>query len=195
MTNTAKNINSNSESIVRKPAFRRFFAVLFALVFACSSIFFASCKKNDETGETFTCTFSVECSTILSNMDDFNKDKLEVLPADGILIAPCEVTVSSGETVYDVLVRETKARKMHMESKYTPVYDSAYIMGINNIYEFDCGSLSGWMYSVNGVYPNYGCSAYKLEPGDKIEWRYTCDLGTDIGGSFITAPESTQPGD
>ena len=193
MTVTTNNINSNS--IVRKPALRRFSAVLFALVFACTSIFFAACKKKVETNEAFTCTLSIECITILSNMDDFNKDKLEVLPADGILIAPCEVVFSKGETVYDVLVRETKARKMHMESKYTPVYDSAYVMGINNIYEFDCGSLSGWMYSVNGVYPNYGCSAYKLEPGDKIEWRYTCDLGTDIGGSFITAPESSQPDD
>jgi hypothetical protein len=38
------------------------------------------------------------------------------------------------------------------------------------------------MYSVNGWYPNYGCSVYVLSKGDVIEWRYTCNMGSDIGG-------------
>ena len=50
------------------------------------------------------------------------------------------------------------------------------------MYEFDCGQYSGWMYRVNGWYPNYGCSSYDVEDGDNIEWKYTCDLGVDIGG-------------
>ena len=61
-------------------------------------------------------------------------------------------------------------------------YNSAYIEGIGNIYEFDCGELSGWLYKVNGNFPSYGCSRYKLKPGDKVEWVYTCDLGNDVGG-------------
>lgn len=43
------------------------------------------------------------------------------------------------------------------------MYNSAYIEGINNLYEFDCGSLSGWMYKVNEWFPNYGCSRYVLK--------------------------------
>ena len=70
-----------------------------------------------------------------------------------------------------------------MEASWTPIYNSAYIEGIHNLYEFDCGNLSGWMYRVNGWYPNYGCSRYQLENGDVVEWRFTCDLGKDIGGS------------
>ena len=62
------------------------------------------------------------------------------------------------------------------------MYNSAYIEGINNLYEFDCGELSGWMYKVNGWFPNYGCSRYQLKEGDVIEWVYTCDLGVDVGG-------------
>ena len=62
------------------------------------------------------------------------------------------------------------------------MYNSAYIEGINNLYEFDCGELSGWMYSVNDWYPNYGCSCYTVQPGDVICWVYTCDLGQDVGG-------------
>ena len=54
-----------------------------------------------------------------------------------------------------------------------------------NIYEFDVGKLSGWMYAVNGWYPNYGCSQYLLEDGDEICWRYTCDLGADVGDNSM----------
>ncbi len=50
-----------------------------------------------------------------------------------------------------------------------------------NLYEFDCGELSGWMYSVNGVWPDYGCSGYTLHDGDTVVWSYTCDLGRDVG--------------
>ena len=44
------------------------------------------------------------------------------------------------------------------------------------------GELSGWMYRVDGWFPNYGCSRYQLQDGDVVEWLYTCDLGADIGG-------------
>jgi len=37
------------------------------------------------------------------------------------------------------------------------------------------------MYSVNGVFPSYGCSQYVLQAGDVIQWHYTCDLGADLG--------------
>ena len=68
-----------------------------------------------------------------------------------------------------------------MEFEDTPMYHSAYIEGIGNLYEFDVGELSGWMYSVNGWFPNYGCSRYQLQNGDVICWVYTCDLGKDVG--------------
>ena len=69
-----------------------------------------------------------------------------------------------------------------MESSYVPLYGTAYVEGIGNLYEFDCGEGSGWMYRVNGNYPNFGCSRYILQDGDTVEFRYTCDLGADIGG-------------
>ena len=73
-----------------------------------------------------------------------------------------------------------------MEFVNTPIYNSAYIEGINNLYEFDAGELSGWMYCVNGEFPNYGSSGYKVKPGDKIEWHYSCDLGRDVGGRTVS---------
>lgn len=132
--------------------------------------------------EQYTATLSVTAKTILNNMDLFNKDKLEVLPDDGVIFPKQTVTFQKGESVFDVLLREMKKHKIHMEFVMTPIYNSHYIEGINNLYEFDCGELSGWMYKVNGWFPNYGASRYQLENNDVIEWIYTCDLGRDIGG-------------
>ena len=39
-------------------------------------------------------------------------------------------------------------------------------------------------YSVNGWFPNYGCSLYQLKDGDVVEWCYTCDLGEDLGSGM-----------
>lgn len=48
--------------------------------------------------------------------------------------------------------------------------------------EFDFANGSGWMYSINGDYPNYGFSdAYFLD-GDVVRIRYTLHYGKDIGG-------------
>lgn len=134
------------------------------------------------TAKPLMITLSVTSRTILDNMDKFNKDKLEVLPSDGVIYKARQVTFYEGESVFDVLLREMKKNKIHMEFSMTPIYNSNYIEGIHNIYEFDCGELSGWMYKVNGWFPNYGSSRYMLKDGDVVEWVYTCDLGRDVGG-------------
>lgn len=139
--------------------------------------------KNQEKGMKLTATLYVECKTILSNLDNLADGKEVCVPESGVIFEKKEVTFEAGESVYDVLVREMKNAKIQLEANFTPVYESAYVEGINNLYEFDCGELSGWMYSVNGDFPNYGCSTYLLEDGDVIEWHYSCDLGRDLGVS------------
>ena len=136
------------------------------------------------TDQEFHCTLSISCATILDNMDKCDKNKRELVPEDGWILEPTEVTFFEGESVFQVLKRTCKQKGIHMEFENTPIYNSAYIEGINNLYEFDVGELSGWMYSVNGWYPNYGCSRYALKDGDVVEWRYTCDLGFDVGGGY-----------
>ena len=127
-----------------------------------------------------TCTLLIDCSTILNNMDKVTDGKEKVIPDDGVIYAKKKVTFYEGESVFDVLLRETKNNRIQMEYSFTPMYNSNYIKGINNLYEFDCGELSGWNYIVNGWSPNYGCSRYIVKEGDAIEWRYTCDLGRDL---------------
>ena len=137
----------------------------------------------------YSCTLSISCSTILDNMDLCDPEKAELVPEDGWVLKPVTVTFYEGESVFDILQRTCKQQKLHMEFENTPIYNSAYIEGIHNLYEFDVGAYSGWMYKVNGWFPNYGCSRYQLKDGDVIEWVYTCDLGKDVGGGYATGSE------
>ena len=134
--------------------------------------------------EEFHCTISISCAMILNNMDKCKKEKQELVPEDGWILQPTEVVFYGGESVFNVLQRTCRQKKIHMEFANTPIYNSAYIEGIGNLYEQDVGELSGWMYSVNGWFPNYGCGRYALKDGDVIEWVYTCDLGADVGDDY-----------
>lgn len=144
--------------------------------------------ENAKVSDTaYTCTLSISCATILDNISWLDPEKAELVPEDGWILEPTEVTFYEGESVFNVLQRTCKQKKIHMEFANTPMYNSAYIEGIHNLYEFDCGDLSGWMYSVNDWYPNYGCSRYQLRDGDVVQWRYTCDLGFDVGGGYAVS--------
>ena len=129
-----------------------------------------------------TCIISINCATVLEHLDELAEGKEDLVPPDGWLLEAVEVEFNEGESVFHVLRRTCKQMKLHMEFEDTPIYNSAYIEGIGNLYEFDCGELSGWKYRVNGWFPNYGCSRYQVQSGDVIEWLYTCDLGADVGG-------------
>ena len=133
----------------------------------------------------YTCTISINCSNILSNWDIFDKTKASCVPSDGWILREMTVEFKKGQTVFDVLKNVTRTRAIQMEYSFTALYGSYYIEGINNLYEFDRGELSGWEYCVNGKFPAFGCSKYVLKDGDKIEWKYTCDLGADVGNPYF----------
>lgn len=130
-----------------------------------------------------SCTIEIRCDTILDNMDNLKEGKEGYVPSNGKILSTVKVAFEEGETAFDVLKRVCSKADIQLEYSWTPMYNSYYIEGINNLYEFDCGSESGWMYKVNGWFPNYGCSSYDLEDGDVIVWTYTCNgLGADVGG-------------
>lgn len=97
----------------------------------------------------------------------------------GTVLAATAVELKKDDTVLEVLKRTTRKNKIQME--YRGAKAAAYIEGIDNLYEFDLGAKSGWMYRVNGEFPNKSAGAYKLKDGDVIEWLYTVDLGKDLG--------------
>lgn len=128
-------------------------------------------QKNDVP----TCSLVVRCDSVFEHLDDLKDGKEEILPKDGIILNAENISFSEGESAFDVLKRELRARGIHLEFVETPMYNSVYIEGIANLYEFDCGNLSGWMYQVNGIRPTYGCSQYILKNQDRIEFFFSAD--------------------
>lgn len=126
-----------------------------------------------------TVTITITCHTAVDNNMHLDPKWAGIVPASGIILPVTTFEIEENETVLSVLTRACEKYKIHME--YSGGTGSgAYVEGINNLYEFDGGRWSGWMYCVNGWYPNYGCGVYFLKAGDVIEWNYTCDLGLDL---------------
>jgi len=141
-------------------------------------------RKAEEEAKKTYCYVTIRCDTILNNMDDLDPAKAQYVPDNGYILGRRKIEFTEGETVFDALKRACSTYGRQLEYSYNPAYNSSYIEGIGHIYEFDCGSESGWMYKVNGAFPNYGCSNYKLSKDDEIVWLYTCKgLGADVGGS------------
>ena len=128
-----------------------------------------------------TCALSIRCGTILENLDRLDPEKSDLVPADGVLYENPAAQITDGESAFDLLLRETRAAGIHLDFVKTPAYNTVYVRGIGNLYEFDCGDLSGWTYRVNGEFLSVGCSLAILHPGDTVEFLYTCDLGADVG--------------
>jgi hypothetical protein len=97
----------------------------------------------------------------------------------GVIMKATMVEIEEGETVLDVLKKA--ARQNNIPISVRGKKSAAYVEGINNLFEFDHGAKSGWLYRVNGSIYSKSAGAFTLKDGDVIEWIYTLDLGRDIG--------------
>lgn len=134
-------------------------------------------KENDDkvtqtTSSEINCSITIECKSILDNMDDLKSGHEKYVPKNGIMLDNYKATLKSKSTVYDLLKKACNDKGITYTAKDT-MY-SVYIVGINNIDEKDCGKDSGWMYSVNGSFPNVSVDSKKLKDGDKVVFTYTC---------------------
>lgn len=95
----------------------------------------------------------------------------------GTILSSTSIEIETGDTVYDVLIKAMGSSKVEA----TGSGSSKYVVGIDGLYEFDKGPKSGWMVSINGKYIEKSAGSIKVYDGDKIVWKYTSDLGEDIG--------------
>lgn len=175
-TTTAKNITSTTKKTTSKTA----------------------SHKTTSQNKTVTCTIEINCQTILDNIDNLRPEKKAFLPQNGIILSETTVTVVEGSTVFDVIkiicskntctdkCTYCKKTGIQLDYLYNKDLDSQYIRGIHQIYEKDCGTGSGWEYSVNGIFPNFGVNKYTVKDNDIIKILYTCDRGEDIGNNYIS---------
>ena len=132
-----------------------------------------SANKDNVTG---TVTLEIRCDTIVG------KSESEHIPDDGTILEVTDFEIEQGETVFDLLTEAAQTYGIHVENKGSAgsAHGMAYIAGINYIYEYDFGDLSGWVYHVNGITPSRSCGEYVLSDGDEVQWLYTCELGHDL---------------
>lgn len=139
---------------------------------------------DDIKPDSQTVFISVRCDTILDNYDKLEESlkSEKYVPDDGIILKKTEYVLRNGDSAFNILERAARHNKIPLEYKGADetVYGSAYIQGINHIYELSCGEGSGWTFFVNGEIPQYGCSQLKLKDGDFVEWVYTCNYGEDL---------------
>ncbi len=119
-----------------------------------------------KTNPVGTVTLEIRCDTVAGRED--------YIPGNGVILAETEYAFAQDETVYDILVEACRENNIQTE------FSGGYISGMNYIYEFDFGELSGWMYFVNGEEASVGCDLYKLADGDEIKWIYSLEMGNDL---------------
>lgn len=94
--------------------------------------------------------------------------------ADGEFCSKITVAIGEDQTVSEVL--ETVCRREGIALDRSGAGRSVYVRGIGGVYEFDGGSGSGWVYTVNGKSPNVSCGTFAVSPGDEIVWEYVTSV-------------------
>ena len=118
----------------------------------------------------------------------------------GTIISSKRVPFTEGDTVADVTLRLLDA--MDYSYQHTGTTKSGFYLasigdftlkGISydTFGEFDAGSGSGWMITLNKTFIEYGASDFEVKNGDTIKWQYTCQLGADIGDPFYSGYSSS----
>lgn len=106
-------------------------------------------------------------------------------------------TLSEGSTVYDLFMKamdssdleEKGAAKNYVKSIKAPKGYGGHWLG-----EFDNGKNSGWMYLVNGTYPDVGLKEKKLSDGDEVIWHYVDDYTIERDkGKWKEASDNNPP--
>ena len=140
---------------------------------------------DDITENCETVFVSIDCKKAVENGEMLD-EKVRELIGDGEILPKTEYVLRDGDTAFDMLQRVVRHNKIQMEYQGADknVYNSVYVQGINYLYEYDCGELSGWVFLVNGEQPDRSCGKYQLKDDDVLEWVYSCDLGRDVGGGY-----------
>ncbi len=168
--------------------------LVFCLAFSMLSIATPSFAENTESPTGYI-TMSVDLNTL----------------GAGYLYEPIKVPFYEGDTYADVTKRFLGDSNYHNTGSATSFYlsriklkDPLNIqvpqilldeMGMTNddiisqelnepgfLGEFDYYFMSGWMYSVNNVFPNVGAGAKEPQDGDVTRWQFTLTgYGADLG--------------
>lgn len=199
-TNTESVIFTADESGNNAPMWKYAAAAMIAVTYGVTLIYLAARKQLSIKKTAAGGALSAVCiGTIMwiniqtpeeyyrRHIDDVQPDSLtftlevnaENAESGRIIIPETEYVLIDGDTAFSALERVLAYHKISIDYDGLTGSD-AYIKGIDGLYEFDFGEMSGWMYMVNGEFPSVGCGNYELSDGDRVEFIYTRNIGKDI---------------
>jgi len=94
------------------------------------------------------------------------------------VLSKTKVEVEEGDTVLDILKRVLEQNDIDFETR------GGYVKSIDGLSEFDHGAKSGWMFKINGEFPDIGMDDVEVGKDDNIVILYTTDLGADVGNVY-----------
>ncbi len=122
----------------------------------------------------YDCTLEIVCDDAIAS-GALPAEKLELLPADGVILAKTDVKFAKGSSVMDVLQKVLPEQKIHYDVQ-SVAGGSKYLKGISNLYQDDCGPYSGWNYYINDEMPSESAANCKVKKGDAIRFVYVSDF-------------------
>ena len=144
-------------------------------IFATNSVY-ADGENQDKGG---VATVSIEDSLSIPSESEYPAPK-------GLIVDHYKVAFNENETMMDCVRRACNENGVPIKISH----DGTYISSIDGLSEFDKGTQSGWMGTLNGwftdvgfasIYPNAKEPMHRLKNGDDIHLFYTLNLGKDIG--------------
>lgn len=168
---------SNSKSV-----FNKFAAYLtaFVLLFGCFAV---NAYAEDE---------STVKGYVKISFEDFGvrleEDSCAIGEPLGIIIESTEVEFYEGESVADVTLRllDKIGIEYNVLETYLKSINNFTVNGTkyNELGEGTEGYMSGWLFTFNNKFADRGMNELYIEDGDIIEWKYSCQWGSDIGGDW-----------
>ena len=156
---------------------KRILSLLLALVMLLGLLPTAALAANEHANQVLVI---VENTTFLEATEDSNGE-----PAwTGVLLEEW-VDLTDNSTMMSCFMDAAKKNGVEQTGA-----ESGYIRKINGVGEFDNGTDSGWMGTLNDWFTNYGFDHYTvaagtLKPGDEIRVMYTSvGKGKDLGGEW-----------
>ncbi|MGF2618088.1 DUF4430 domain-containing protein [Rossellomorea vietnamensis] len=89
----------------------------------------------------------------------------------GTILPVTTVEIAEGDTVLSVTQKITKAEGIQLSVRGSGA--TAYVEGIDNLFEMDEGPLSGWEVFVDGKQLDKSTGIYGIKPGQAIKWHFT----------------------
>ena len=133
---------------------KKIIAVVMIIVLSLTILTSCTQKDQEELGQV---TVTIDASSV---------DK-------GFILTDYAVSLNESDTVFDATFNACKDNNILMSSRGLSA--ARYVEGIADLYEFDYGPMSGWVFYVNDDSASKSSGVYELNEGDKIRWEYVTE--------------------